>query len=196
MIIKERFNKDKLFFTSDTHMHHQNIMYYCNRNFSDMETMDKALIANWNSVVPKDGIVIHAGDFAMTSNVQHINELVSKLNGTIYLCLGNHDYRNRYDRDVVKQIFGNRVYDVIELLVKDEEASGGEMGFFISHYPHLFWRRGRFHLHGHVHSNPLSTNSEKVPFHTMRYDIGTDNNNLFPISYNELKILFTKYSLE
>jgi calcineurin-like phosphoesterase family protein len=149
------------------------------------------LIKNWNEVVPKDGVVFHAGDFAFTGNINWIRELTNKLNGRIYLILGNHDYKSRLDREVFKGIFED-VMDVAHFTVKDDEIEEGYLNFFISHYPHMFWKKGFLHLHGHTHSGPNSTASEIVPEHPRRYDIGVDNNNYKPISYNELKILFTK----
>lgn len=51
--------------------------------------MNEKLIENWNNVVPKDGIVFHLGDFAFGGS-QLWKEVLSKLNGHIYLILGNH----------------------------------------------------------------------------------------------------------
>lgn len=51
--------------------------------------MNEKLIENWNNVVPKDGIVFHLGDFAFGGS-QLWNDVLSKLNGHIYLILGNH----------------------------------------------------------------------------------------------------------
>lgn len=195
MIIRN-LDKDKLFFTSDLHAHHSGIIQYCNRPFQSVEEMDETLIINWNNVVPKDGIVFVLGDFAMTSQINYIKSFVEKLNGTIYLIYGNHDYQNRLDRQVIKDIFGNRVMDVAELIIKDSELESGHCNLFISHYPHMYWRKGSFHLHGHVHSGPATDTSEKVPFHPMRYDVGVDNNDFTPVSYEQIKIIFTKYSLK
>ena len=75
---------------SDTHWHHKNIIEYCNRPFSSVEEMDNTMIKKWNSVVGKDDIVWHLGDFAMGTKEQ-ITQIVEQLNGRIYLILGNHD---------------------------------------------------------------------------------------------------------
>lgn len=190
MLIKG-INKDKLFFTSDTHFQHRAIIDYCNRPFVDEYEMNEKLIENWNNVVPKDGIVFHAGDFAMTSNIEWITRLVNHLNGKIYLCLGNHDYVNRFQREVISKLFAN-IDDIFYLTVQDEEVERGHVNFLICHYPMLFWRRGYFMLHGHVHSGPKSSASEKVPYHAMRYDIGIDNNNYYPLSYYDLKVIFNE----
>ena len=191
MKVLEIVDKDKVFFTSDTHFHHKNIIKFCNRPFGDERIMDFALISNWNKVVPKDGIVFHAGDFAMTSRIDYIESIVSQLNGKIYLTLGNHDWQNRFDRQVVRDIF-HQTDDMFYLTVRDEELDGGHVNFQICHYPFLYWRRGSYMLHGHVHSGPTSTANEIVPYHPMRYDIGVDNNEFTPISYHQLKVLFTK----
>jgi len=178
-----------------THFHHKNIIEYCNRPFGDEGIMDIALITNWNKVVPKDGIVFHAGDFAMTARIDYIKSIVSQLNGKIYLTLGNHCYQNRFDRQVVRDIF-YQTDDMFYLTVQDNELEGGHVNFQICHYPLLYWGRGSYMLHGHVHSGPTSTANEVVPFHPMRYDIGVDNNEFTPISYHQLKVLFTKYAMK
>ena len=78
-----------VFFTSDTHWGHVNIIRFCSRPFISVEEMNDVLIQNWNNVVPKDGIIFHLGDFAFGGS-QLWNDVLSKLNGHIYLILGNH----------------------------------------------------------------------------------------------------------
>lgn len=185
----------KIFFTSDSHFHHNNIIKFCNRPYGDVRTMDLELITNWNRVVPKDGIVFHAGDFAMTGNIDWIKSIVSQLNGKIYLTLGNHDFGNKFDRQVIRDIF-YKTDDIFYFTVMDDELEDGHANFMICHYPMLYWRRGYYMLHGHVHSGPYSTANEKVPFHPMRYDIGVDNNNFTPISYHQLKVILTKNAMK
>ena len=68
-----------VFFTSDTHWGHANIIRFCSRPFVSVEEMNDILIQNWNNVVPKDGIVFHLGDFAFGGS-QLWNDVLSKLN--------------------------------------------------------------------------------------------------------------------
>ena len=58
----------KIWFTSDLHFGHQNIIKFCNRPWETVEEMDKALIENWNSVVGENDIVFDLGDFAFATN--------------------------------------------------------------------------------------------------------------------------------
>ena len=51
-----KFNGSGVFFTSDTHFNHTNIIRFCSRPFKDVEHMNETLIANWNRVVGPDNI--------------------------------------------------------------------------------------------------------------------------------------------
>ena len=84
--------KNNIFFTSDTHFGHANIIKYAHRPYTDVDEMNKALIDNWNSVVKPNDIVFHLGDF-MFGNINRFWEYRSRLNGKIYLVHGNHDYK-------------------------------------------------------------------------------------------------------
>ena len=88
-----RFKHDEnchIFFTSDTHFGHTNIMKYCKRPFETVEEMDQTIIDNWNSVVRPEDIVFHLGDFGFCGSLR-LREIVDQLNGKIYLITGNHD---------------------------------------------------------------------------------------------------------
>ena len=60
-----KFDGDRLFFTSDTHFNHTNILQYCNRPFKIVDQMNETIITNWNNVVEPDDIVFHLGDFCL-----------------------------------------------------------------------------------------------------------------------------------
>ena len=80
----------KIWFTSDTHFGHKNIIKFSERPFSDVEEMDEVMIRRWNEVVGKDDTVYHLGDFAFLSTGK-LRQLISRLNGKICLVNGNHD---------------------------------------------------------------------------------------------------------
>ena len=88
-----KFDGDKVFFTSDTHFNHTNIIQYCQRPFKSTDEMNEAMIDNWNSVVGEDDTMFHLGDFCL-GGAEEWNKILNRLNGRIYLILGNHDLKN------------------------------------------------------------------------------------------------------
>ena len=88
-----KFDGSRVFFTSDTHFNHTNIIRFCNRPFKDVTHMNETIIANWNSVVGPDDIIFHLGDFYLGSSAECINVL-NRLNGKIYLIAGNHEIKD------------------------------------------------------------------------------------------------------
>ena len=194
-------NPEKLFFTSDTHFFHKHAVEYNNRPFdrfydlSPLEVMNYELIENWNCVVPKDGIVFHLGDFAFTGSIDKIKYLLGKLNGSIYLLKGNHDIRNRYERDSVTSLFAG-VYDILDIKVNDDELEEGFQYINLCHYPIESWSKkqsGAWHLHGHIHSGKNSSAEDRnISTIKNRYDVGVDNNNYYPISYYGVKEIINK----
>lgn len=80
----------KIFFTSDTHFDDPRLDIY-SRPFKTVAEMNDTLVSNWNSMVGKDDIVYHLGDFATKPSGF---EYAKKLNGKINLILGNYDIKN------------------------------------------------------------------------------------------------------
>lgn len=74
----------KVFFTADTHFGSERTLTLSRRPFKTVEEMDETLINNWNSVVGKDDIVWHLGDFGNY-------DVVKRLNGKINLIWGNYE---------------------------------------------------------------------------------------------------------
>lgn len=206
--IKEKL-KDKIFFTSDTHFGHANIIKYCDRPFDDVEEMDKAMIKWWNEKIPKDGIVFHLGDFAMSNSVA--KKIYPQLNGNIIMAKGNHDRYNfismlnldartaliRGDDAGVEWKHPFYMLEIIDLHVEDSDTDNLGMRFALCHYPLGSWNYSGFgavNLYGHVHTNPSYPSTYKPS--TLQYDVGADNNSYVPVSYNELVIKFTKQFLK
>lgn len=179
-----RFDGDKVFFTSDTHFNHENIVSFCERPFKDAKEMDETLINNWNRVVGEDDIVFHLGDFCFGGVAKWKNYL-DRLNGRVYLILGNHDLKN------IRQGLTGRF----------EEVNGGmciwieDYQIFLSHYPFLCFEGGYrddvWQLFGHVHSRIGNTgfDADRLNYlYPTQLDVGVDNNNFTPLSYNEVKL--------
>lgn len=81
-----------IFWTSDTHFGHANIIRYCRRPFASVEEMDATLVTNWNAVVGPGDEVWHLGDFAHGADARHVRSVFHRLNGVKRLVVGNHDH--------------------------------------------------------------------------------------------------------
>lgn len=164
-----------IFFTSDLHFYHKNIIKFCNRPFSSIEEMNQKLIDNWNSVVTDKDIVYVLGDFSF-SNYDDTLNVFKKLNGCQkFLISGNHDKKD------TKSMPWAFVKDAYELKVDGQY-------YYLSHYPHLSWNKsyhGSYHLYGHVHSNGNRWGSG------LSSDVGVDNWNYTPVSIDTInKLMF------
>lgn len=78
-----------IWFTSDHHFGHANIIKYCERPFNSVAHMNASMVGAWNGVVAPGDIVYYLGDFAMQPHL--VAEILPQLNGTKILVAGNHD---------------------------------------------------------------------------------------------------------
>ena len=180
----------RVFFTSDTHFSHENIIKFCRRPFKDASHMNDELIRRWNEVVGPDDIVFHLGDFAWGGS-DVWNSIMSRLNGKIYLVLGNHDEKN------IRQGYMKRFEWVgYQMHITIEGRS-----IYLNHYPFLCYGgsyRGKdavWQLFGHVHSKEGMTGMDKDRLANLlptQYDVGVDNNDYRPISFREVSDIINK----
>lgn len=82
-----------IWFTSDLHFYHQNIIKYCNRPFNSVKEMNKHLLQYYNQTVDKNDTCYFIGDMAMLNitNLNKLSKIIQELNGRKILILGNHD---------------------------------------------------------------------------------------------------------
>ena len=182
-----------IFFTSDTHFHHDNIIRFCNRPFNDVYHMDEELIKRWNEKVGPDDIIYHLGDFAWGGS-EVWNGILKRLNGHIHLIVGNHDEKNL--RQGYMQHFESISYQQ-HIYIEGKSI-------YLNHYPFLAFggayrgKESTWQLFGHVHSKSGSTGLDIARLQHLfptQYDVGVDNNNYAPVSFNELKKIIEKQQL-
>ena len=177
-----KFDGDKVFFTSDTHFYHSNIINFCGRPFKNVEVMNETLIANWNSVVGPDDIIFHLGDFCLGGSAEWTN-ILNRLNGKIYLIVGNHDIKN------LRQGY----YSRFEHIAMQMHIEVGKQKIYLNHCPFLCYGgayRDTWQLFGHVHTSKQNTGIDAPRLHMLfptQYDVGVDNNNFTPVSFEEIK---------
>ena len=179
-------SEQPIFFTSDTHFGHRNIIGHCHRPFSSVEEMNEAIIRNWNQVVEKDALVFHLGDFGV-GGAEEWNGWLGRLNGRISLVMGNHDLwtvRKGYDR-----------FESISIQMLIEV---GKQKIHLCHYPFLCYSgagRKVWQLFGHVHTNLLQSeqgNSLSGRLFSTQYDVGMDNNHFAPVSFAQVRNIIRK----
>lgn len=179
-----------VFFISDTHFRHKNIIKYCNRPFKTVRDMDSTLIKNWNSVVGPDDVVFHGGDFCFGSKSSWAY-LCDALNGVKYLAAGNHDGNITPDKFVdVQHMFNIRI-------IGDEEIASDGQRITVCHYPMISWyqsHRGSIQLYGHVHGG--LSNKGEMKTTPNQLDVGVDVHDFTPISYEQVKTIITKQNLK
>ena len=180
----------KIFFTSDTHFYHQNIIKYCNRPFNDASHMNESIIANWNSVVGPNDIVFHLGDFGLGSDVTRLVEIRHRLNGRIVLITGNHD-RGHIEHQEFLDLFEKVAPEMFIRIDKQQ--------LYLNHKPMLCFDGGydgkTYQMFGHVHSGPRSTGNDSTRLKFLlpsQYDVGMDNNEYTPVSWDKVKTIISK----
>lgn len=143
-----------VWFISDTHFFHDNIIRYCGRPFANSDIMNECLVENWNSVVKPQDKVYHLGDVALGygGDERELSLLLAQLNGHKRLIVGNHDS--------LKSPALHKHFEKIELWAGFAKKG---WGFTVSHIPlpieHL--RDGEWCVHGHLHNN-ISSNNQHI----------------------------------
>ncbi|WP_409967511.1 hydrolase [Bengtsoniella intestinalis] len=172
-----------IYFTSDLHFHHDNIIKMTGRPFQNVEEMNASLIHNWNCVVGQEDEVYILGDFTL-KGITYVPDLLARLNGKKYLIRGNHDRFARFYQ-----------VDGFEWVKDYYELNAEGHWFVLCHYPFAEWnhqRRGSFHLHGHIHTDG-AYNQENIQNGRLMYDVGVDANNYAPVGVTQILEVFSRW---
>lgn len=183
--IAEGLSPNKIWFTSDTHFFHSKVIGYCKRPFENAEEMNEELIARWNTVIPRDGIVFHLGDFCFGTQ-KNWEYILQRLKGRIYLVIGNHDIRH----------LTNDLVSGFEAVAVQMRIKVDKQKILLNHYPFLSYsgdNHGTWQLFGHIHSH--NRQSDVIGSNRLgmllpnQYDVGVDNNEFTPVSYRQIEQL-------
>lgn len=156
-------NEIDVWFSSDFHFGHTNILKYCDRPFDDVMDMNQGLISRWNENVKLYDIGWIIGDVAMGNKQKNLAWL-SKMNGIKYLVMGNHDpgFGKVMTPDLLFGLYQGhfqRIYEDLAYCLGPKSQR-----IHISHFPYSKDERhderyaehrpqyeGRPLIHGHVH---------------------------------------------
>lgn len=183
-----------IYFTSDHHHGHGNIVRLCDRPYHNedknvaAEAMTEDIIAHHNSVVRPEDIVYHLGDFSL--NKKFVQPVLSRMNGVHHLVCGNHDTchpcnKNATDFQTYIDFGFASVQTALQLRLGStlvqlshfpyfEEGSGQDV-----RYPeHRLPDEGLPLLCGHVHEKWSNRRSSKG---TLMINVGVDVRHMTPI---------------
>lgn len=199
-------SRRNVFFTSDWHIGHANVLKYSNRPFRDTKHMAEVLVNNFNASVSPDSITYFIGDMGLGPE-KELKDVISKLNGTKILIIGNHDkgYNSMLEmgfaavmHSVTLFIANTRVTlshcPLTGIWREHTEGNKGAMPGDNWHGEHKYKNYsledvGQFHLHGHIHS-PNSGKSVKILGRQM--DVGVDANSYRPVSISQIESWIAK----
>jgi calcineurin-like phosphoesterase family protein len=178
-----------VFFISDFHIGHKNVIGFDNRPFRktngdpDVEAMHKTIIKNWNSVVNDNDVVFYLGDLCF-GRPELANGIIHGLKGKIHYIMGNHD---KY-KDIAGYGRFESINDLVDLTISTNNLKD-KLHFVLCHYPIFSWNRahhGSIMIHGHCHGN--LHHGEDAGFYNGRkvMDVGCNLINYTPISYKEV----------
>ena len=105
-----------------------------------------------------------------------------------YLIMGNHDLKN------IRQGYIDR----FEHVAMQMHITVGKQKIYLNHYPFLCFDGGYkdvWQLFGHVHTRKNNTGIDAARLQYLyptQYDVGVDNNNYTPVSFEQVKRIMTK----
>lgn len=173
----DAFEPQNIFFTSDNHFGHDNIIKYENRPFNDTDNMNCEMVKLWNEAVGEDDLVYIVGDFSFC-NAETTNALLSSLNGKKVLVLGNHDQfvkSKKFNKSLLLEICNYK-----EITYKGKR-------FVMCHYPLASNDNKMINIYGHLHSNrqdDIHYCSMDLPKNS--YNVGADVNGFKPIHIDKI----------
>lgn len=197
------------FFTSDWHIGHEKSLKFDERPFKDLTHMHESLIARYNATVPETGVCYFLGD--MGNKTEDMNKVITRLNGTKVLLLGNHDkgMTTMYNVGFDVVLYSATIYIGDHRITMShcplnntfrEDTSKFSSGIIENwhgenrekHQRSTITNENQFHLHGHIHSR--KTRDQSVKILGKQYDIGVTANNYTPVSISTIEGWVMTYS--
>lgn len=148
LVTKYIEEKRNVYFWSDLHFFHKNIISYANRPFHSMEQMHNELIRRYCEIITDDDLVIFGGDISF-AGVDNTKPLLNCLPGKKIWVLGNHDFKS--GGKLHNFNFTPLITMCFVFYVKD--IDGKIINYIVSHYPinNKLLPENTLNIHGHTH---------------------------------------------
>lgn len=144
-----------IYFTSDIHFGHENILKYTNRPYTSIKEHDLDIIAKYNSVVQDNDVCYFLGDIFFGYDTKGATEIIKSMKGTKVLVKGNHDK----NKDIWYYSIG---FDVVLL---NAQIKLGQKTVNLSHYPWRapWYKRLYWHITSRKHRDYKSRKYKNLP---------------------------------
>ncbi len=168
-----------IYFTSDQHFGHANIIKHCSRPFTSVAEMDQHILDQWNNCIGVNDTVYILGDLFFRNAVS-ADEYLNRLNGKKHLIIGNHD------KDWMKKTDLEKYFKSTSNML---EISDGSHKITLCHYPMMTWNsmsKGSYHIYGHIHNKTDAAYFQLLKTMPNALNAGVDINNFKPATFSEL----------
>lgn len=191
-----------IYFSSDQHYWHNNVIRYCARPHKSVEDMNEDMVLKWNQTVLPEDTVYVLGDFSLAFRA--VETFPQRLMGTKYLVPGNHDFCHSYhkkSRSPENREKWLQKYRDHGFMVLPEQTTLDLPGIGVvnmCHHPYATeyelkngdkyekWRPnddGKILLCGHVHE---TWKTRRSPKGTLMINVGVDVHGFYPLSLDKL----------
>ncbi|MDD4120571.1 MAG: metallophosphoesterase family protein [Clostridia bacterium] len=165
-----------IYYTSDLHLGHANIIKLCSRPFYCLEEMNEALINNWNKAIHNDDTIYIVGDLMFRTTNTRPEDYLNRLKGKKHLIIGNHD------KSWLNQIDATKYFESVEN-VQIIATSYGKIT--LCHYPMMSFE-GKYLIYGHIHGNKNDTYWSLLKTMENALNASVEINEYKPVNFDEL----------
>lgn len=195
-----------MWFISDLHFDHKNILEYSGRPFETVPDMNQTLIKNIKKVVKPGDVLVIVGDVSLGAKKTDLREYIKEIKSTgitLGLVRGNHDYKNN---EMMNMGF-DFAFDKLELEIAKEKVTvmhypyrGPVLKYYYykfmsKFFPKKFWKeryywdklpyREKYLIHGHTHATELQNE--------FQINVSAEAVNYTPISIHKIAELIQKH---
>ena len=161
-----------VWFTTDFHLGHKNIIRYCNRLLDTVEEMNRTIVERLNTLVKTNDILYFLGDFCIGPKARAVQLRREIRWKKIFAVPGNHDKDTR------------KLTQEFSWLDNLAEVSINGQRIVLCHYAMRVWNHsshGAWHLYGHPHGRLANLDN------SLSMDVGVDTHDFRPWHFDEIR---------
>jgi len=156
MKINTLIDSGNIYFMSDLHYNHANVLKMDDRGFSDIGAMNSYIENTLQNTLKPGDVLFDLGDLFWSCEVNVCKKVLSKIKvSKFYKIIGNHDKPGLYfNQAPLLNYFTGGIYDTLEFCIIGKD--GKKYSIQASHYPIIDYfgmYRGGLHLFGHTHGH-------------------------------------------